>query len=82
MLCFVILDDDDLHNTNTKKRLEAIFEKEQLEACIALNTTKPDEVIEYCSKNNQRNNVYLLDVNVNSKNKWNRYCQYYKGAGY
>lgn len=67
MLHFVILDDDAVHNTNTCKRLELIFKKNNLDACIALNTTKPSEVIDYCSKNSSRYNVYLLDVNVQSK---------------
>lgn len=64
MLHFIILDDDATHNLNTKKRLEQMFEMNDLEASIALNTTRPSEVIEYCSKNSSRNNVYLLDVDV------------------
>lgn len=67
MLHFVILDDDATHNITTYKRLEIIFRKHELNASIALNTTKPGEVIEYCSKNNTRNNVYLLDVNMQSR---------------
>jgi two-component system, LytTR family, response regulator AgrA len=67
MLHFVILDDDAIHNVNTIKRLELIFRKCELEASIALNSTKPSEILEYCSKNNARNNVYLLDVNVQSR---------------
>lgn len=67
MLHFVILDDNATHNMNTKKRLQLIFKKREISASIALNTTKPDEVIEYCSRNNTRNNVYLLDVNIQSR---------------
>lgn len=67
MFHFVILDDDPVHNFNTNKRLESILGKYGIEYSIALNTTKPGEVIEYCSGNNTRNNVYLLDVNVQSK---------------
>ncbi|MHB8062876.1 MAG: LytR/AlgR family response regulator transcription factor [Ruminiclostridium sp.] len=66
MLHFVILDDDATHNINTNKRLQLIFKKHELEASIALNTTDPMQVIEYCSRNNTRNNVYLLDINVQS----------------
>lgn len=67
MLNFVILDDDATHNINTNKRLELIFKKHQLQANIALNTTEPNEVLGYCSRNTTRKNVYLLDVNVESK---------------
>ena len=63
---FIILDDDINHNNNTKKRLELIFEKYDFKGSIALNTTDPNEVIGYCTKNNTQNNVYLLDVNVQS----------------
>jgi len=63
---FIILDDDTNHNNNTKKRLELIFIKYAFKASIAINTTDPNEVIEYCLKNNTQNNVYLLDVNVQS----------------
>jgi len=71
---FIILDDDTNHNNNTKKRLEAIFIKHDFKASIALNTTDPNEGIKYCLKkdstksipNNTPNNVYLLDVNVQS----------------
>jgi two-component system response regulator AgrA len=61
---FIILDDDDTHNNNTKKRLELIFKRNNLQAQIALITTDPNEVVNYCIKNNAKNNVYLLDVNV------------------
>ncbi len=64
MLNFIILDDDATHNLNTKKRLEQMFVKYDREASIALSTTRPSEVIEYCSRNSSRNNVYLLDVDV------------------
>jgi len=64
---FIILDDDVTHNTNTIKRLDLIFNKHNFEATIALNTTDPNEVLEYCFKNNSRSNVYLLDVNVQRK---------------
>jgi two-component system response regulator AgrA len=64
MLHFIILDDDILHNKNTNKRLESIFKRYNMEACISLITTKSEEVLEYCSKHNIRNNVYLLDVDV------------------
>lgn len=67
MLHFVILDDDATHNINTNKRLELIFRKHGLDATIALKTTLPGEVIEYCSKFNSRNNVYLMDVNMQNK---------------
>ena len=67
MLYFVILDDDAIYRINTNKRLEVIFKKHNLEACVALNTTKSSDVIEYCAKNSNRNNVYLLDVNIKSK---------------
>jgi two-component system, LytTR family, response regulator AgrA len=67
MLYFTILDDDATHNLNTNKRLKLIFRKYEIDATIALNTTKTSEVIEYCTNNNSRNNVYLLDVDVNSK---------------
>jgi two-component system, LytTR family, response regulator AgrA len=66
MLNFIILDDDVVHNKNTYKRLQSIFKKNNLEASISLDTTKPSEVIEYCSRYNSRNNVYLLDVDVQS----------------
>lgn len=64
MLHFVILDDDAMHNRNTYKRLQSIFLKYDMEASVSLNTTQAGEVIEYCSKNNARNNVYLLDVDI------------------
>jgi len=63
---FIILDDDTIHNNNTKKRLEAIFIKYGFQASIAVNTADPNEVIEYCLKNNTQNNIYLLDVNIHS----------------
>lgn len=66
MLHFIILDDDALHNKNSCKRLLTIFKKYDIEASISLNTTNPREVIDYCSKNQMRNNVYLLDVDVHS----------------
>lgn len=66
MLDFVILDDDATHNVNTNKRLQLIFEKYAMEAYIALETTKPEEVREYALSNNTPNNVYLLDVNIQS----------------
>ena len=64
MLKFIILDDDAIHNLNTKKRLNFVFEKYEIEASIELNTTKTCDVIEYCKKNNSENNVYLLDVDI------------------
>lgn len=66
MLNFIILDDDGEHNINTFKRLEAIFKRNDMEAKIALQATKPEEVVEYSSDNKTENNVYLLDVNVQS----------------
>ena len=66
MLNFIILDDDPIHNSSTNKRLKFIFKKYEIEASIDLDTTKTGDVMEYCKKNNTRNNVYLLDVNVNS----------------
>lgn len=66
MLNFTILDDDAIHNINTNKRLQFIFTKYSMEASVALNTTNSSEVIEYCAKNNTKNNVYLLDVDVQS----------------
>lgn len=66
MLYFIILDDDVRHNKSTEKRLEAIFEKYNIEAEISLSTTKANDVIEYSSKNKLRNNVYILDVDVQS----------------
>lgn len=63
---FIILDDDITHNMSINKRLELIFKKYGLQALIALSTTNPNEVLEYSSNNNKRNNVYLLDVNVQS----------------
>lgn len=66
MLNFIILDDDATHNINTNKRLQLILKKYDMEASIALQTTKPDEVVEYSLSNNTKNNVYLLDVNVQS----------------
>jgi two-component system response regulator AgrA len=38
-----------------------------LEASIALNTTSPNEVLEYNRIHKERNNIYLLDVNVRNK---------------
>ena len=64
---FIILDDDTIHNNNTRRRLELLFIKNEFQATITLNTTNPSDVIEYCLKNNTQNNVYLLDVNVQSK---------------
>ena len=66
MLNFIILDDDATHNINTNKRLQLVFKKYAMEASIALQTTKPDDVVEYSLSNNTENNVYLLDVNVQS----------------
>lgn len=66
MLHIVVLDDDVRHNMNTNKRLELIFKKYDLEAYIELSTTNSSEVIEYSSRHNKRNNVYLLDVDVQS----------------
>lgn len=66
MLNFIILDDDALHNVNTNKRLQLIFKKYEIEGKITLQTTKPDEVMEYSLGDNTLNNVYLLDVNVES----------------
>ena len=66
MLNFIILDDDALHNVNTNKRLQLIFQKYEIKAQIVLETTSPKKVMEYSLSNNTTNNVYLLDVNVNS----------------
>jgi two-component system response regulator AgrA len=66
MLYFIVLDDDLAHNTNTVKRLQGIFNDYDMEAQIALKATRPEEVVEYSSKNKTENNVYLLDVNVQS----------------
>jgi two-component system, LytTR family, response regulator AgrA len=66
MLHFTILDDDFTHNMNTYNRLKLIFEKYEIEATIALNTTDATDVIEYCTRNNTNVNVYLLDVDVHS----------------
>ena len=52
MLNFIILDDDATHNINTSKRLQLIFKKYDMEANIVLQTTKPDEVMEYSLSNN------------------------------
>lgn len=66
MLNFIILDDDTSHNMNTNRRLQAVFKASGIDAKIALQATKPDEVVEYSLNNNAENNVYLLDVNVQS----------------
>lgn len=66
MLNFIILDDDSTHNINTNKRLQGIFKKYSIEASVELQTTLPADVISYASRNTTGNNVYLLDVNVQS----------------
>lgn len=66
MLNFIIVDDDVRHNIDMKKWLERVFEKIGIEASIPLSTTKPDDVIEYSSCCSNRNNVYLLDVDIQS----------------
>jgi two-component system response regulator AgrA len=66
MLYFNILDDDTTLNINTSKRLELIFKKYDLLASISVNTTKYSDIISYCSTHNTRNNVYLLDVDIQS----------------
>jgi two-component system response regulator AgrA len=67
MLHFVILDDDAVHNISTSKKIESIFKEYNIEATIALSTTKPKEVIEYCLNNTNLNNVYLLDVDIQDR---------------
>ncbi len=64
---FIILDDDVLHNEFMKKKLEYIIPILKLEAAVALNTTNPNEVLVYSTRNKARNNIYLLDVNVQDK---------------
>lgn len=64
MFFFVILDDDTLCNINMNKSLEKIFNKYEMDSVVALNATEPREVIEYCSRNSSRNNIYLLDVDI------------------
>lgn len=64
---FIILDDDTAHNNHTRKRLDFIIQKHGLPVHEVFCTTNPKEVMEYSIKNKARNNVYLLDVNVQSK---------------
>lgn len=64
---FIILDDDASHNHFMKKKLELLFNKLNFDSSIALNTTNPQDVLEYSTAYKARNNVYLLDVNVQDK---------------
>lgn len=64
---FIILDDDITHNNYTKKRLNAIIQKHSIKVHEVFCTTNPKEVLLYSSLNKMRNNIYLLDVNVQSK---------------
>jgi two-component system response regulator AgrA len=64
---FIILDDDITHNNHTKKRLDNIIRKHGIPVHEVFCTTNPKEVLLYSSMNKSRNNIYLLDVNVQCK---------------
>lgn len=64
MLNFILMDDELQHNIHMKKRLDSIFDRHGLEACMGLSATKPSEVLAYSLDNLERNNVYFLDVDL------------------
>ena len=63
MLDFVLCDDNFNALTRLEKMLESLFIECKINACIALSTTNPEELIEYVKVNNV-NVVFLTDVEL------------------
>lgn len=65
MLNFVLCDDNPSILNKLSKMLEAIFIENNIDACIKLESSSAEEVIDYVSKNNI--DAIILDINLNSK---------------
>ena len=63
MLDFVLCDDNFNALTRLEKMLESLFIECKINACIALSTTNPEELIEYVKVNNV-NVVFLTDIEL------------------
>jgi Response regulator of the LytR/AlgR family len=64
MLNFIIMDDEQKHNVNMKRRLDYIFEKHCIDAVTRLTASDPSQVLEYSMENVDSDNVYFLDVDL------------------
>lgn len=62
-LNFVIIDDEKAILENTRSNIKKFIAENQPDACIALCTTKPEEVLEYSKRKFEEMNVYILDIN-------------------
>lgn len=64
MLNFVLCDDNQIALNKLSKMLESIFIKNNIDACIKLETTLARDVLAFSNKENL--DVLLLDINLNS----------------
>lgn len=62
-LNFVMIDDDKSILESTRNYIKKFIAENQTDACIALCTTKPEEVLEYSGRKFEEINVYILDIN-------------------
>lgn len=64
MLNFVLCDDNQIALNKLSKMLESIFIKNNIDACIKLETTLAQDVLDFANKESV--DVLLLDINLNS----------------
>lgn len=65
-LNFVIIDDEKSILENTRSHIKKFLAENQIDASIALCTTRPEEVLDYSSRKFEEMNVYILDINFQS----------------
>lgn len=62
---FIICDDQEAALNSTKKYVERSIRENETMGKIALCSTSPQDVLEYCSTHSSETNVYILDINFN-----------------
>lgn len=65
-LNFVIIDDEKSILESTRSHIKNFIAENNMDASIALCTTKPQEVLDYSSRKFEEMNVYILDINFQS----------------
>lgn len=65
-LNFVIIDDEKAILESTRSHIKNFIAENNMDAGIALCTTKPEEVLDYSSRKFEEMNVYILDINFQS----------------
>ncbi|MEG1605480.1 MAG: LytTR family DNA-binding domain-containing protein [Clostridia bacterium] len=64
LLYFIVCDDNALHNKTLCWHLNALFPRLDIPAEVALITTTPSEVLAYAQNHGDRQNIYLIDIEL------------------